>query len=528
MSTAWLVIFAWMLMGQGSARLLDENCGNVVNIGEKIVGGKDAEKDKDPWMAIIKSNNEIVCGGTLINDRFVMTAAHCICNNSECSEQRTQLTATLGMYHSQSENTSEFKHAHVASVVRAHMHTSFAMSSHVNDICLLELARSVVYTQKIKPICILLNEQNKAQADAIKNYTTVGWGLRGNGNSSDALQVLEIYKMDREHCKDFFWEIYSSQICGGRADQKDTCKGDSGGPLYAEWLYGSIRRATQFGIVSAGSTECRGIGMYTDVMSHIDFIERIALDSDIEVVLPKLDLLDDGCLGQHTLRSWEGNGNDAKRSFEWLAEVYMQSFLLSYGVLISKTFVVTTAQMLPEDVEFTVQLGQGVVDTFDVAYVHKHPEFVSLAQNDIALLKLDREVQYTETIRPICLPSPSNQAQQKKFQGWALDHAHKLITIGRGIRTNVAVRRTNSSECYQEDHQEIGERQLCVERPAPNILRVGSGSPLVSPLFEKKGAFSLVGLASFGRNEDASPDVYTNVLGHLGWIDFQSKQERPL
>ncbi|XP_043644236.1 serine protease 48 [Drosophila teissieri] len=520
MSTAWLVIFAWMLIGQGSARLLDENCGNVVKVVAKIVGGKDAGEDKNPWMAIIKSHNVFVCGGTLINDRFVMTAAHCICNNTDCSVQRTQLTATLGMYHSQSENQSESKHAHVSNVVRAHLHTSFVMESHVHDICLLQLARSVVYKENIKPICILLNEQNKPQADAIQNYTAVGWGETGsmNASGSDALQVIQIYKLNREECINYFWDIHDTQICGGRTDEKDTCNGDSGGPLYAEWLYGSIWRATQFGIVSAGNSECRGFGMYTDVMSHIDFIERIALDSDIEVVLPKLDLLDDGCLGQHTLRSWEGNVSEATRSFEWLAEVYMQSFLVSYGVLISKTFVVTTAQMLPEDVAFTVQLGQGVVDTFDVTSVHKHPEFVSLAQNDIALLKLDRAVQYTESIRPICLPSPSNKAQQKKFQGWAADPAQKLITVGRGIRTNVAVRRTNSSECYQEDHQEIGERQLCVERPAPQILRVGSGSPLVSPLFEKKGAFSLVGLASFGRSEDFSPDVYTNVLGHLKWI----------
>lgn len=47
-----------------------------------------------------------------------------------------------------------------------------------------------------------------------------------------------------------------------------------------------------------------------------------------------------------------------------------------------------------------VQLGQGDVHTYAVASVHKHPKFVSLAQNDIALLKLGEEVQYTGE----CLP----------------------------------------------------------------------------------------------------------------------------
>lgn len=124
-----------------------------------------------------------------------------------------------------------------------------------------------------------------------------------------------------------------------------------------------------------------------------------------------------------------------------------------------------------------------------------------------------------ESIRPICLPSLSNKAEQQKFQRRAADPALNLIAVGWGTPTNVVVRRTNASKCYREDHQDIGEQQLCMESPSPHLLRVGIGSPLVNPLTHgNRRAFSLVGLASFGRLEPFASNVYTNVLEYLDWI----------
>ncbi|KQS62529.1 LOW QUALITY PROTEIN: uncharacterized protein Dere_GG26424 [Drosophila erecta] len=263
-----------------------------------------------------------------------------------------------------------------------------------------------IIADRNQPICILLNEQLKPQMDNITQFTAVGWGSTGYKKGSDELQMRQIHRKEQDTCFNNFWiELLDSQICAGTSGDSDSI-GDSGGPLYTHWLYGPIYRATQLGIKSGGEKNCWGTGIYTDVMGHIDMIERIVLDNaDIEVVLP----------------------------------------------------------------------------TF-------------------------------ESIRPICLPSPSNEAAQKKFQRWAADPSQKIITVGRGIRTHVAVR-------LWQNYQEIGERQLCVERPAHHILRLGSGSPLVSHLpHGNREAFSLVGLASFGRRQDFAPDVYTNALGYLKWI----------
>lgn len=150
--------------------------------------------------------------------------------------------------------------------------------------------------------------------------------------------MVKIYRIDRKMCEAAFWYTFDyPMFCAGTAVGRDTCKKDSGGPLYIHMLFDGIKRATQLGIVSAGTEDCRGFGVYTDVMGHIDFIERIVLDADIEVVLPYIDLLDAGCLGNDTLNSWDRSGPDAIRSFEWLAEVYKDSFIISNGALISKS-----------------------------------------------------------------------------------------------------------------------------------------------------------------------------------------------
>lgn len=57
----------------------------------KIVGGVDAGELKNPWMALIKTNDEFICGGSVITNKFVLTAAHCMCTDEECIVKYTQL-----------------------------------------------------------------------------------------------------------------------------------------------------------------------------------------------------------------------------------------------------------------------------------------------------------------------------------------------------------------------------------------------------------------------------------------------------
>ncbi|XP_070069171.1 transmembrane protease serine 9 isoform X2 [Drosophila takahashii] len=505
-----------LLLTNVSTLFLDEDCGVVSQTRDRIMNGKPAAILDNPWMALIKTPKEFICAGTLINHRFVLSASHCLCDSLDCKKKHTALIVRLGEYDRSTDNESSDEDFNV---IRFYEHKSFNITSHIGDIALLKLDRSVVYKPHIRPICIQLDIRYKPEADFISKYTAVGWGKTETGNLSDVLQTAEIYRLDKNTCLNFFWGVLSdSQICGGSHNGVDTCKGDSGGPLYSKVSDGVLGRQTQFGIVSFGALECGGLGVYTDVMSHADFIERIVLESDITVLLPKIDLLDEGCLDDPKLRS---RAKSAADTFPWLAQVFMDSFLISFGALVSNKFVITTAQLIPENAPLKVLLGEfseSILHAYKVSSIHKHPEFESLTKNDVALLELEEKVDYTVLIKPICLPSLTNKAEQEKFQKKA-DRAQKLTAVGWGIRRSVMVQKVDSSECYQEDLQEIGDKQICMEHSISNIMSIGSGSPLVKRLpYGNSRAFTLVGLASFGRMEYHSRDVYTKVLSYIDWI----------
>lgn len=64
-------------------------CG--ISIGMRIYGGEDADIDEFPWLAMLQYENhrgerKFSCGGSLINNRYVLSAAHCVVGEVEKKE----------------------------------------------------------------------------------------------------------------------------------------------------------------------------------------------------------------------------------------------------------------------------------------------------------------------------------------------------------------------------------------------------------------------------------------------------------
>lgn len=206
-----------------------------------------------------------------------------------------------------------------------------------NDIALLRLSRCVTYKHHIRPICILLNPRKKSLTDATQEFTAVGWGRTQTQVSSNVLQTATLNRLPMSRCDELFWNKdnktdSAAQFCAGSSNGTDACEGDSGGPLYAPFKYAGVNRKTQLGIVSYGSSSCSGLGVYTDVMSYVDWIRNIVLASDIVVVVPQIDFLDSNCFSNSTLL---GRPRSQTSSLPWLAHVYIDSFPLAFGALIS-------------------------------------------------------------------------------------------------------------------------------------------------------------------------------------------------
>uniref|UniRef100_A0A3B3X2L3 Peptidase S1 domain-containing protein n=1 Tax=Poecilia mexicana TaxID=48701 RepID=A0A3B3X2L3_9TELE len=214
-------------------------CGNVA-IKTRIVGGQDASPGRWPWQVSIQGDNGHFCGGSLITDQWVLTAAHCIERDILMSKVH------LGAYNLSDPNPNEVTRG----IVQAFVHPDYNSQTYNNDIALLKLSTRVNFTDYIQPVC--LASHNSTFLEGTNSWVT-GFGSLGNGTYPDILQQVEVPIIGNNKCSCYnqgvVQEVTENMMCAGLDEGgKDSCQGDSGGPLV---MYNSLAWV-QGGVVSFG------------------------------------------------------------------------------------------------------------------------------------------------------------------------------------------------------------------------------------------------------------------------------------
>ncbi|EDW81572.2 uncharacterized protein Dwil_GK10951 [Drosophila willistoni] len=268
------------------------NCGD--NFGDRIVGGVTTRKREFPWLVLIeytKPGNVIGhnCGGSLINNRYVITAAHCV----NAIPRDWRLTGVrLGEWDTstnpdctkEKNGRDDCNDPYVDNpVIEKIVHPEYSASSRdqLNDIALLRLRDPVTYTDFISPVCLPTQAKQRDEIFLGRKMVVAGWGRTETNATAQFKLKAEIEAVTLNECNRVYNSqrriVTSSQICAGGVEGIDSCRGDSGGPLVLEENYDGYANYYLTGIVSYGPTQC-GLkdfpGVYTRVAAYLDFIER--------------------------------------------------------------------------------------------------------------------------------------------------------------------------------------------------------------------------------------------------------------
>ncbi|GAB0089398.1 transmembrane protease serine 9 [Sergentomyia squamirostris] len=250
---------------------INVNCGvkNGYQDSERIVGGHNADPNEWPWIAVLFNGGRQFCGGSLITQEHVLTAAHCVAHMSSWDVSR--LTVQLGDHNIRSTNEVMHETRNVKRVVR---HRGFDSRTLYDDIALLTLSTPVKFSSSIRPIC--LPGANEVRQYNGKTGVVIGWGsLRENGPQPSILQEVSIPIWSNTDCARKYGNaapagITTNMICAGK-DYSDSCSGDSGGPLMV-----NDGKWTQIGVVSWGIGCGKGQypGVYTRVSNFMPWIVK--------------------------------------------------------------------------------------------------------------------------------------------------------------------------------------------------------------------------------------------------------------
>ncbi|XP_052431871.1 chymotrypsin-like protease CTRL-1 [Carassius gibelio] len=202
-------------------------------IGSRIVNGQNAISGSWPWqVSLQKANGFHFCGGSLINENWVLTSAQCaVVVNSD--------RVILGE-HNRDSNDEPIQIELVSKVIT---HPLFNRATFNNDIALLKLSSPVTLTPRISPVC--LPESNARIVPGTRCFTT-GWGQTASTSRPLVLQQTVIPIISLALCRQTWGQnrITDAMICAGSFGSS-SCQGDTGGPLVCEssgvWtLVGSV------------------------------------------------------------------------------------------------------------------------------------------------------------------------------------------------------------------------------------------------------------------------------------------------
>uniref|UniRef100_A0A8C1X746 Neurotrypsin n=1 Tax=Cyprinus carpio TaxID=7962 RepID=A0A8C1X746_CYPCA len=246
---------------------------------KRIVGGYKSLRGEWPWQASLwlrsqSKGNQPLCGATLINSCWLLTAAHCF---KRFGSDASRYVVKLGDYHTKEQDDFE----RVLSPERIEVHRKYRTESWEHDVALIRLKGSegkcVSFNPHTNAACLPAPGSKWGKRPA--SCVITGWGMTGN-HPSTLLQAW-VPLLPSWQCKKRYGERFTSHdmLCAGSMTSDlrkhaDSCQGDSGGPLVCQ---GEAGRWVLTGVISwgHGCGDPSYPGVYSRVSRYLPWIEQV-------------------------------------------------------------------------------------------------------------------------------------------------------------------------------------------------------------------------------------------------------------
>ncbi|CAM4562428.1 unnamed protein product [Lepidochelys olivacea] len=257
-------------------------CCGKRSVSGRIFNGQDAKDGAWPWQVSVQQNGFHICGGSLISESWVVSAAHCFNPSVAISAYRVQL--------GEKWIVSETPTKSFSSVKRIIPHPNYNSKSFLADIALVELEKPTAFTASIRPVCLL---DASVRVPAGDTCWVTGWGNtlpQVSSSLSKTLQELEVLTVDSTVCNNRYREglrkpagynpIKDDMMCAEAVEgNKGFAPGDSGGPLVCKkdgtwYLAGIVSWFLNRTVNGVSSVDPDYPGVYNRPNAHNDWIQK--------------------------------------------------------------------------------------------------------------------------------------------------------------------------------------------------------------------------------------------------------------